>query len=161
VDPQTQIGPLIDEDAVTKASALVDDAVAHGATLRVGGARIGGPGHFFAPTVVTDVRAGSDILREEIFGPVVAIVPFRDEDEAVALANGTQYGLVSYAYTRDLDRGRRLIDRLETGMMGLNSGVVSDAAAPFGGIKQSGLGREGGLEGIHEYLETKYTLLAD
>jgi succinate-semialdehyde dehydrogenase/glutarate-semialdehyde dehydrogenase len=111
--------------------------------------------------VVTEVRAGSDILREEIFGPVVAIVPFSDEDEAVALANGTQYGLVSYAYTRDLDRGRRLIDRLETGMMGLNSGVVSDAAAPFGGIKQSGLGREGGLEGIHEYLETKYTLLAD
>jgi succinate-semialdehyde dehydrogenase/glutarate-semialdehyde dehydrogenase len=161
VDPQTQIGPLIDEDAVTKASALVDDAVAHGATLRVGGARIDGPGHFFAPTVVTEVRAGSDILREEIFGPVVAIVPFSDEDEAVALANGTQYGLVSYAYTRDLDRGRRLIDRLETGMMGLNSGVVSDAAAPFGGIKQSGLGREGGLEGIHEYLETKYTLLAD
>jgi succinate-semialdehyde dehydrogenase / glutarate-semialdehyde dehydrogenase len=161
VDPQTQIGPLIDEDAITKTSALVDDAVAHGATLRVGGARIGGPGHFFAPTVVTDVRAGSDILREEIFGPVVAIVPFRDEDEAVALANGTQYGLVAYAYTRDLDRGRRLIDRLATGMMGLNSGVVSDAAAPFGGIKQSGLGREGGSEGIHEYLETKYTLLAD
>jgi succinate-semialdehyde dehydrogenase/glutarate-semialdehyde dehydrogenase len=108
--------------------------------------------------VVTDVSVGSDILREEIFGPVLAIVRFSDEDEAVRLANDTEFGLVSYVFTRDLARGQRMIDRLETGMMGLNVGVVSNAAAPFGGVKQSGLGREGGFEGIREYLETKYTL---
>jgi succinate-semialdehyde dehydrogenase/glutarate-semialdehyde dehydrogenase len=104
------------------------------------------------------VPAGSDILREEIFGPVLAIVPFDDEDDAVALANSTEYGLVSYVYTENLARGQRMIERLETGMMGLNIGVVSNAAAPFGGWKLSGLGREGGAEGIHEYLQTKYTL---
>ena len=103
--------------------------------------------------------AGSDILREEIFGPVLAIAPFDTEDDAVRLANDTEYGLVSYVYTTDLARGQRMIDRLETGMMGLNAGVVSNAAAPFGGVKQSGLGREGGAEGIHEFLSTKYTLI--
>jgi succinate-semialdehyde dehydrogenase/glutarate-semialdehyde dehydrogenase len=153
------IGPLIDGDAVSKAVELVTDAVDRGATVRTGGSAIEGEGTFFEPTVVTEVQAGSDILREEIFGPVLAIATFRDEDEAVRLANDTEYGLVSYVYTQDLARGHRMIDRLETGMMGLNAGVVSNAAAPFGGVKQSGVGREGGFEGIHEYLSTKYTLI--
>ncbi|WP_282837351.1 NAD-dependent succinate-semialdehyde dehydrogenase [Microbacterium flavum] len=154
-----QIGPLIDEKAVAGTAALVQDAVDRGATVRAGGSAIDGPGTFFEPTVITEVAAGSDILREEIFGPVLAIATFRGEDEAVRLANDTEYGLVSYVFTRDLARGHRMIDRLETGMMGLNVGVVSNAAAPFGGVKQSGMGREGGLEGIHEYLSTKYTLI--
>ncbi|UIN29942.1 NAD-dependent succinate-semialdehyde dehydrogenase [Microbacterium binotii] len=152
------IGPLIDDRAVAKAEALVSDAVARGASVRTGGAAIPGEGTFFEPTVVSDVAAGSDILREEIFGPVLAIVPFETEDEAVALANATEYGLVSYVFTENLARGQRMIERLETGMMGLNVGVVSNAAGPFGGWKSSGLGREGGAEGIHEYLQTKYTL---
>jgi succinate-semialdehyde dehydrogenase/glutarate-semialdehyde dehydrogenase len=104
------------------------------------------------------VQQGSNILREEIFGPVLAIVPFTDEADAVRLANDTEYGLVSYVFTRDLARGQRMIDKLQTGMMGLNVGVLSNAAAPFGGVKQSGVGREGGFEGIHEYLSTKYTM---
>ena len=157
-DEGVTIGPLIDDKGVAKASELVKDAVDRGATLRIGGSKIEGDGTFFEPTVVTDVVAGSDILREEIFGPVVAIVPFSDEDEAVRIANDTEYGLVGYVYTKDLARGQRMIERLQTGMMGLNLGVVSNAAAPFGGVKLSGLGREGGFEGIHEYLSTKYTL---
>ncbi len=124
-------------------------------------ARSTGEGTFYEATVLTDVKAGSDILREEIFGPVLAIVPFDTEDEAVAIANDTEYGLVSYVFTEILSRGQRMIDKLETGMMGLNVGVVSNAAAPFGGWKMSGLGREGGAEGIHEYLQTKYTLTAN
>ncbi|MEV0951625.1 NAD-dependent succinate-semialdehyde dehydrogenase [Promicromonospora sp. NPDC050249] len=152
------IGPLVDDKAVAKAEALVQDAVARGAELATGGSRIDGAGSFFEPTVLTGVTAGSDILREEIFGPVLAIATFDTEDEAVALANDTEYGLVSYVYTESLSRGQRMIERLETGMMGLNVGVVSNAAAPFGGWKMSGLGREGGAEGIHEYLQTKYTL---
>ncbi len=154
-----QIGPLIDEKAVAKADELVQDAVSRGASLLTGGAAPDGPGTFYEPTVVSGVAAGSAILREEIFGPVLAIATFSDEDEAVRLANDTEYGLVSYVFTQDLARGHRMIDRLETGMMGLNVGVVSNAAAPFGGVKQSGVGREGGLEGIHEYLSTKYTLI--
>ena len=153
-----QIGALIDDRAVAKAKELVDDALGRGATLRAGGKPIDGPGSFFEPTVISDVPAGSEILREEIFGPVLAIIPFDTEDEAVELANSTEYGLVSYVYTENLARGQRMIERLETGMMGLNVGVVSNAAAPFGGWKLSGLGREGGAEGIHEYLQTKYTL---
>ncbi|WP_298744885.1 NAD-dependent succinate-semialdehyde dehydrogenase [uncultured Microbacterium sp.] len=154
-----QIGPLIDEKAVAKADELVTDAVDRGARVLTGGEILDGPGTFYAPTVVADVVAGSAILREEIFGPVLAIATFTDEDDAVRLANDTEYGLVSYVFTQDLARGHRMIDRLETGMMGLNVGVVSNAAAPFGGVKQSGVGREGGLEGIHEYLSTKYTLI--
>ncbi len=154
-----QIGPLIDQKAVDGTAALVKDAVDRGAVVRAGGSAIEGPGTFFEPTVITEVAAGSDILREEIFGPVLAIATFASEDEAVRLANDTEYGLVSYVFTEDLQRGLRMIDRLETGMMGLNIGVVSNAAAPFGGVKQSGVGREGGLEGIHEYLSTKYTLI--
>ncbi|KTS84301.1 succinate-semialdehyde dehydrogenase [Microbacterium testaceum] len=156
-----QIGPLIDDRAVDKAKTLVGDAVERGATVTTGGSPVDGPGTFFEPTVVSDVQPGSDILREEIFGPVLAIVPFDDEDDAVRLANDTEYGLVSYVFTESLARGQRMIDKLETGMMGLNVGVVSNAAAPFGGWKQSGLGREGGDEGIHEYLQTKYTLTAN
>ena len=152
------IGPLINADAVLKASMLVGNAVSRGARVLAGGSAIEGPGTFYEPTVVTGVVPGSDILREEIFGPVLAIATFTDEADAVRQANATEFGLVSYAYTRDLARGQRLIESLETGMMGLNVGVVSNAAAPFGGVKQSGLGREGGPEGIHEYLETKYVL---
>ncbi|RLK52880.1 NAD-dependent succinate-semialdehyde dehydrogenase [Microbacterium telephonicum] len=158
-DDDVQIGPLIDDRAVAKADELVTDAVSRGARVRTGARALDGAGSFYAPTVIDRVAAGSDILREEIFGPVLAIATFDDEDEAVRLANDTEYGLVSYVFTEDLARGHRMIDRLETGMMGLNVGVVSNAAAPFGGVKQSGVGREGGLEGIHEFLETKYTLL--
>jgi len=155
------IGPLINDGAVEKADALVQEAIGRGATLLTGGSRVAGEGSFYEPTVLTDVVAGSDILREEIFGPVVTIVPFTDEADAVAKANDTEYGLVGYVFTRDLARGQRLVESLQTGMMGLNVGVVSNAAAPFGGVKQSGIGREGGLEGIHEYLETKYVLTPD
>ncbi|WP_341933651.1 NAD-dependent succinate-semialdehyde dehydrogenase [Microbacterium sp. LWO14-1.2] len=153
------IGPLIDEDAVAKAGELVDDAVGRGATLLAGGKALKGVGTYYEPTVLTDVVPGSAILREEIFGPVLAISTFATEEEAVRLANDTEYGLVSYVFTENLQRGQRMIDGLETGMMGLNVGVVSNAAAPFGGVKQSGVGREGGFEGIHEYLSTKYTLI--
>ena len=155
------IGPLINAGAVDKATSLVSDAVEHGATLVAGGEPLDGPGHFLPPTLVTGVPEGSRILREEIFGPVVSVVPFGSEDDAVRIANGTEYGLVSYVFTGSFARGQRMIDRLESGMVGLNMGVVSNAAAPFGGIKQSGLGREGGAEGISEYLETKYTLTPD
>ena len=153
------IGPLIDADAVDKVRALVEDAVERGATVRTGGNAVEGEGTFYEPTVITEVAVGSDILREEIFGPVLAIATFETEADAVRLANDTEYGLVSYVFTEDLARGHRMIDALETGMMGLNVGVVSNAAAPFGGVKQSGVGREGGFEGIHEYLSTKYTLI--
>lgn len=153
------IGPLIDEDAVAKAAELVADAASRGARVLTGGEAQQGDGHFFKPTVLTEVVPGSAILREEIFGPVLAIATFRDEADAVRLANDTEYGLVSYVFTENLDRGMRMMDALETGMMGLNVGVVSNAAAPFGGVKQSGIGREGGSEGIHEFLSTKYTLV--
>ena len=152
------IGPLINEAAVAKANDLVSDAVSRGATLAIGGHAIDGEGTFYEPTVLTGVTAGSDILRNEIFGPVLSIIPFTDEADAVAKANDTEFGLVGYVFTENLARGQRLIESLQTGMMGLNVGVVSNAGAPFGGMKQSGIGREGGSEGIHEYLETKYVL---
>lgn len=157
-DEGVLIGPLIDDRAVEKTLALVADAKARGASLKIGGVAIPGPGSFVEPTVISDIAPGSDILKEEIFGPVLAVVPFDSEEDAVALANSTEYGLVSYAFTQDLARAQRLIESLHTGMMGLNVGVVSNAAAPFGGWKMSGLGREGGPEGIEEYLQTKYTL---
>ena len=160
-DEGVDIGPLIDDRAVDKAAALVDDAVRRGAEVVVGGERLDGPGTFYAPTVVRDVAPGSEILRTEIFGPVLTVVPFADEEEAVRLANDTEYGLVAYAFTRDRARGQRLAERLETGMLGLDVGVVSNASAPFGGVKESGLGREGGSEGIHEYLETTYVMTPD
>lgn len=152
------IGPLVNEAAVESTDAMVKDALGRGATLLIGGARPDGPGSFYQPTVLTDVPAGSRLLTEEIFGPLVGITTFADEDEAVRLANSTEYGLIGYVFTTSQARGQRMIDKLDTGMMGLNTGLVSNAAAPFGGVKQSGLGREGGLEGIHEYLSTKYTL---
>jgi len=157
-EPGVTIGPLINAAAVAKADDLVKDAVSRGATVLIGGSPVERDGTFYEPTVITGVTPGSDILREEIFGPVLSITTFIDEADAVAKANDTQYGLVSYVFTRDLARGLRLIDSIQTGMMGLNMGVVSNAAAPFGGVKQSGLGREGGDVGIDEYLETKYVL---
>ncbi|WP_426622991.1 NAD-dependent succinate-semialdehyde dehydrogenase [Leifsonia sp. McL0607] len=153
------IGPLIDDRAVATMEALVGDAVERGARVLTGGKAPEGDGFFYEPTVIVDVQPGSEILREEIFGPVLAITTFSTEKEAVARANETEYGLVGYVFTQDLARGQRMIDRVDTGMMGLNTGLVSNAAAPFGGVKQSGLGREGGLEGIHEYLSAKYTLI--
>lgn len=158
-DPDTDIGPLIDSRAVETSKGLIADAVARGAHVIAGDVEIPGPGTFLAPTVVTDVAPGSSMLSQEIFGPVLAIAPFDSEEEAVRLANDTEYGLVAYVYTRDLGRGHRMIEKLSTGMLGLNVGAVSNAAAPFGGVKKSGMGREGGTEGIQEYLTTKYTLL--
>lgn len=153
------IGPLINEKAVSNTQALVQDALDRGAVLRVGGARAEGSGSFFAPTVLSNLSPHSALLSQEIFGPVLGIITFTEEADAVRMANATEYGLISYVFTQDLQRGQRMIDQLDTGMMGLNTGLVSNAAAPFGGVKQSGLGREGGLEGIHEYLSTKYTLI--
>lgn len=161
VEEGVNIGPLVDDKAVATVTELVEDAVAKGAKVLTGGSAIAGPGSFFAPTVLGDVPADARILSEEIFGPVLGITTFSTEDEAVALANNTEYGLVSYVFTADLARGHRMIDRLDTGMMGLNTGLVSNAAGPFGGVKMSGLGREGGLEGIHEYLSPKYTLIPE
>jgi succinate-semialdehyde dehydrogenase/glutarate-semialdehyde dehydrogenase len=161
VDAETKIGPVINEKARQNLRRLVETTVSEGGKVVTGGAARSGEGYFFEPTVLADVKPGSTILNEEIFGPVAPIVRFKDEDEAIRLANDTEYGLVSYAYTQDLKRGLRLIERLDTGMTGLNTGLVSNAAAPFGGVKQSGLGREGGLEGIHEYLETKYVMIPD
>ncbi|WP_400995522.1 NAD-dependent succinate-semialdehyde dehydrogenase [Agromyces sp. GXQ0307] len=158
-EDDVHIGPLIDDDAVASTHELVTDAVSKGATVLAGGSAIDGTGSFYAPTVLGDVSADARLLREEIFGPVLGITTFADEDEAVRLANSTEYGLISYVFTQDLARGHRMIDRLDTGMMGLNTGLVSNAAAPFGGVKQSGIGREGGFEGIHEFLDTKYTLI--
>ncbi len=154
-----QIGPLVDDNAVQGSHELVQDAVSRGATVTTGGQIPDGAGSFYPATVLTGVQPGTRLLTEEIFGPVLAIVPFETEDDAVALANATEYGLISYVYTQDLNRGMRMIDRLETGMMGLNAGVISNAAAPFGGVKQSGIGREGSVEGIDEYLTTKYTFV--
>lgn len=158
-EPDVKIGPLIDDTALQGVAELVSDARERGARVLTGGDPIEGAGSFFAPTVVTDVPESARLVREEIFGPVLAIRVFDDEDEAVELANATEYGLAAYAYTRDLARAHRLIERLETGMLGVNTGLVSNAAAPFGGVKQSGLGREGSFEGIDEYLETTYALL--
>ena len=159
VDSSVNIGPLVDDKAVNSTDELVQDALGKGAKLLTGGQKLAGDGSFYTPTVLADVPASARLLREEIFGPVLAVTTFRDEAEAVALANDTEYGLISYVFTNDLARGHRMIDALETGMMGLNTGLVSNAAGPFGGVKMSGLGREGGLEGIHEYLSPKYTLI--
>jgi len=155
-----QVGPLIDDVQRDKVVGLVDDAVAKGATVLTGGRALDGPGHFYEPTVLTDVPADARLLNEEIFGPVAPVIAFSDEDAAIAAANDTEYGLVSYVYTSDVKRAFRVCERLETGMIGLNQGMVSNAAAPFGGVKASGFGREGGPEGIDEYLEIKYVAMA-
>jgi succinate-semialdehyde dehydrogenase/glutarate-semialdehyde dehydrogenase len=158
-EPGVTAGPLINAAAVTKVQGLVDDAVARGARVLLGGTPPPRPGHFYPPTVITDVPEGSQILTEEVFGPVAPIRSFAYEAEAIAEANNTEFGLVAYVYTTDLERGMRAAETLEAGMIGLNRGLVSNPAAPFGGIKQSGLGREGGREGIEEFLETKYVAL--
>mgnify|MGYP000700436981 FL=1 len=161
VDADTTCGPVINEKARENMQRLVDATVAEGADVVVGGESGSGDGYFFKPTVLANVKPGSTILNEEIFGPIAPIVRFKTEEEGVRLANDTEYGLVSYAFTQDLKRGMRLIESLDTGMTGLNTGLVSNAAAPFGGVKASGLGREGGAEGINEYLETKYVMIPD
>src|SRR4051795_10423105 len=158
-DPDVKVGPLIDDDQRGKVAELVDDAVQRGAKVLVGGERVDGAGYFYRPTVVTDVPQDARLLGEEIFGPVAPVKGFASEDEAIAAANDTQYGLVAYVYTQDINRAFRVIEKLETGMIGFNQGMVSNAGAPFGGVKQSGYGREGGPEGLHEYLETKYVAL--
>ncbi|MBG0561186.1 NAD-dependent succinate-semialdehyde dehydrogenase [Actinoplanes aureus] len=155
-DEKTQVGPLVNEDTVAKVDGLVRSALDSGAEAVTGGSRPEGPGFYYPPTVLTGVAADSPILREEIFGPVAPIVTFNSEDEAVRLANDTEYGLVAYVYTGDLARGMRVSEAIEAGMVGLNRGLVSDPAAPFGGVKQSGIGREGGHDGLLEYLESKY-----
>jgi len=154
-----QVGPMIDGIQRAKVDQLVQDAVGRGARALVGGAALDGAGYFYEPTVLADVQASSKLLTEEIFGPVAPVVAFDTEDDAVARANDTEYGLVAYLYTSNLSRGLRMIERLETGMVGLNTGLVSNPAAPFGGVKQSGFGREGGPEGIDEYLATKYVAI--
>src|SRR5438128_7558463 len=159
-DPATDIGPLIDENQRSKVAELVADASGRGARVPLGGDRLDGAGYFFAPTVLADVPEEAELMAEEIFGPVAPVATFAGEEQAIEAANRTQYGLVAYVYTRDLARALRVCERLETGMIGLNQGVVSNPAAPFGGVKQSGFGREGGFEGIGEYLETKYVALS-
>ena len=155
-DEGVEVGPLIDDRQASRVAGLVDEAVGAGARVLVGGGRLDRPGWFFAPTVLVDVPGGAGVLREEVFGPVAPVGRFAGEDEAVAAANDTPQGLVSYVFTRDLDRAVRVAERLETGMVGINLGLVSNPAAPFGGVKHSGFGREGGREGILEYLATKY-----
>jgi len=151
-----QLGPLINEAAREKVERLVADAVDRGARVRTGGERLPGPGFFYPPTVLDQVQPGSAILTEEVFGPVAPVMTFATEDEAVEIANDTEHGLVAFVCSRDLRRALAIGERIETGMVGLNRGVVSDPAAPFGGTKQSGLGREGGHHGLLEFLEPKY-----
>ncbi len=155
-DDGVQVGPLVDAKSREKVVELVGDAVGHGATVCVGGDAVDGPGWFYRPTVLTGVPLDARLTKEEIFGPVAPISVFDTDDEAVAAANDTEFGLVSYLFTENLSRALRVSEALESGMVGLNTGLVSNPAAPFGGIKQSGLGREGGSVGIDEYLETKY-----
>jgi len=153
------VGPLINADQRDKVDELVQDAVAKGARLLTGGEAVEGAGYFYAPTVLGAVPPDARLLREEIFGPVAPVATFSTDGEAIAAANDTEYGLVAYVFTADLTRAFRVCEALETGMIGLNQGLVSNAGAPFGGIKASGFGREGGPEGLHEYLETKYIAL--
>jgi succinate-semialdehyde dehydrogenase / glutarate-semialdehyde dehydrogenase len=154
-----QVGPLINKDAVDKVSELVGDALDKGARAVVGARPGDGPGYFYQPTVLAGVPQAARVLKEEIFGPVAPVAAFDSEEAAVAAANDTEFGLVAYVYTRDLKRAFRVVEGLETGMVGLNQGMVSNPAAPFGGVKQSGFGREGGAEGIAEYLEIKYVAM--
>jgi succinate-semialdehyde dehydrogenase/glutarate-semialdehyde dehydrogenase len=154
------VGPLITDKARADVHALVEDAVSRGARVLTGGSALPGRGHFYAPTVLADVPDDARCLTEEIFGPVAPVATFTDEAEAVARANATEYGLVGYVYTRDNARVLRVAEALEFGMVGINTGIVSNPAAPFGGVKHSGFGREGGAEGIEEYLEVKYVGIA-
>jgi succinate-semialdehyde dehydrogenase/glutarate-semialdehyde dehydrogenase len=156
LDDGVALGPLVNAEGRDKVIELVDDAVAKGAKLLTGGKLPAGPGYFYPATVLTNVPDTAKMLNEEIFGPVASIQTFKSEDEAIERANATEYGLVAYLYTKDLTRGLRVSEKLDFGMIGLNRGLVSDPAAPFGGTKQSGLGREGAQEGMKEFLETQY-----
>jgi len=160
LDEDTKLGPLIDEDAVAKVEELVADALEHGGTVLTGGNRIEGKGHFYEPTVLADVSADARIMHEEVFGPVAPITRFEDDTEAIRLANDTEFGLVAYVFTTGLNRALTYAEGLASGMVGVNQGIVSNPSAPFGGVKASGLGREGGFEGIEEYLETKNVALS-
>ncbi|HEY1358180.1 MAG TPA: NAD-dependent succinate-semialdehyde dehydrogenase [Thermoleophilaceae bacterium] len=155
-EDDVKVGPLIDEPAVEKVEELVEDARDKGAKILVGGKEVDGAGYFYEPTVLSDVAPDTRMLKEEIFGPVAPVAGFDSEDDAIAAGNDTEYGLVAYVFTRDIKRALRVVEGLETGMVGLNQGMVSNAGAPFGGVKQSGIGREGGFEGIEEFLEVKY-----
>ncbi|MFE5837471.1 NAD-dependent succinate-semialdehyde dehydrogenase [Arthrobacter sp. NPDC056493] len=155
-EPGTEVGPLVEEKALRKVQELVDDAVTKGAKVVTGGSRPDRPGYFYSPTVLSDVSPESNLMSEEIFGPVAPVIPFDTEEEAILRANDTPFGLVGYLFTQDVDRGFRVGEALEVGMLGLNTGIVANAAAPFGGVKASGLGREGGRLGIDEFLEYKY-----
>ncbi|MCK0172788.1 NAD-dependent succinate-semialdehyde dehydrogenase [Mycolicibacterium sp. F2034L] len=159
LDESSKLGPLINSKQLDKVTELVSDAVSRGATVAVGGVAPGGPGNFYPATVLADVPADARILKEEVFGPVAPIIGFDTEEEGIAAANDTEYGLAAYVYTQSLDRALRVAEAIQSGMVGVNRGVISDAAAPFGGIKESGFGREGGTEGIEEYLDTKYIAL--
>jgi succinate-semialdehyde dehydrogenase/glutarate-semialdehyde dehydrogenase len=156
LDPATQLGPVINDAAVGEMGDLVGASAGSGSTISTGGSRLDQPGYFFPPTVLTGVEASDPILEAEVFGPVAPIVTFETEAEAIELANSTIYGLAAYLYTEDLARGMRVAEAIESGMVGVNRGLISDPAAPFGGVKQSGIGREGSHEGMEEFLETKY-----
>ena len=160
-EQESTVGPLIDSRARDDVHALVLEAIADGATVAVGGAPAEGPGYFYQPTVLTNVSNDAKILSQEIFGPVAPVTTFSTEAQAIALANASEYGLASYLYTRDHSRMLRVAEQIEFGMVGFNAGIISNAAAPFGGVKQSGLGREGGSEGIAEYTTTQYIGIAD
>jgi succinate-semialdehyde dehydrogenase/glutarate-semialdehyde dehydrogenase len=147
---------MVNEKSVAKIAELVDDAVTKGAKLLLGGQRLNRPGYYYPPTVLADVPDNADMMKEEIFGPVVSLQSFEDEAEAIRKANDTEYGLAAYVYTQDLKRGMQICEKLEAGMLGLNRGLMSDPAAPFGGVKQSGLGREGSHHGLTEFCEIKY-----
>jgi succinate-semialdehyde dehydrogenase/glutarate-semialdehyde dehydrogenase len=159
-EEDVKVGPLIDATQRGKVAELVDDATGKGAQVLVGGRERDGAGYFYEPTVLGGVTPDATLLKEEIFGPVAPVIGFDDEDAAIAAANNTEYGLVAYLYTSDIKRAFRVVEKLETGMVGLNQGMVSNPAAPFGGVKASGFGREGGPEGIDEYLDIKYVAMA-
>jgi succinate-semialdehyde dehydrogenase/glutarate-semialdehyde dehydrogenase len=159
LEESSTLGPLINAKQVATVEDLVSDAVSRGAKVAVGGTAPGGPGNFYPATVLVDVPADARILKEEVFGPVAPIIGFDTEDDGVAAANDTEYGLAAYVYTQSLDRALRVAEGIQSGMVGINRGVISDPAAPFGGVKESGFGREGGSEGIDEYLDVKYIAL--
>jgi succinate-semialdehyde dehydrogenase/glutarate-semialdehyde dehydrogenase len=161
LDKSATLGPLISAKQIATVEDLVSDAVSKGATVAVGGVAPEGPGHFYPATVLADLPADSRILKEEVFGPVAPVIGFDTEEEGIAAANATEYGLAAYIYTQGLDRALRVAEAIEAGMVGVNRGVISDPAAPFGGVKESGFGREGGTEGIEEYLDTKYIALTN
>jgi succinate-semialdehyde dehydrogenase/glutarate-semialdehyde dehydrogenase len=161
LDPSSTLGPLINKKQVATVEDLVSDAVSRGASVAVGGVAPEGPGNFYPATVLAGVPEGARILKEEVFGPVAPVIGFDTEEEGVAAANATEYGLAAYIYTQSLDRALRVAEAIEAGMVGINRGVISDPAAPFGGVKESGFGREGGSEGIEEYLDTKYIALTN